>query len=217
MAKYRTPIIEIEMKGLTDYEKMLLSIEPAVVDKQLESMRKVTRNIVDKIKNKIPSNWKLRNSIFGYVAYYASDTFFLAAGVGDSSRGPYSHYGHAIKNPYDSPARYGFWQEWGWNPEQKRNNMTESYLQGHTRWDGTPRSHKQKVSVMKIATIPKKFVASMRGEAKNEAIEELSKAFESAVREILSNNSQTLRPDDFNRNVINSNSSKHPEVREVII
>jgi ribosomal protein S20 len=217
MAKYRNPTIEISMNGLTDYEKMLLSIEPAVVDKQLESLRNVTKNVIDKIKNNIPSNWKLRESIFGYIAYYNdSDTFFMAAGVGDSEIGPYPNYGHAIDEPYESPGRYGYWQEWGWIPEQHRENMTQEYLQGRTRYDGTARSHNQKVSVMKIRTIPKKFVDSIRKEAREEAVRELSSAFESAVKEVLNNNSRTLSPDDFNRSISNNNSKKHPEVREVI-
>ena len=107
-------MVEFDTSGLENLEKLLFSIEPAVVNAEIEYLKAAAKQIIALIRDNLPPNFvELRKSIMGIIEVYGGgQKIFLSVGVGGEG---------ATKKeredlPLDHPYRFARWQEHGWEP-----------------------------------------------------------------------------------------------------
>jgi hypothetical protein len=219
--------INVQLSGLGDFEKILMSLEPEVVKEQTEALREAAKEAISEVRNKIPSGWALASNVVAYISYYKNNKiFFLSVGIGDEILGPIRKESDRRSFAYRDPLRYARWQEYGWQPEKWGMNISDTYKTGRTRWDGTPRNIDPKtglprrVSILKNVTEPKDFVKNSQERIIEIVEEKLREAFERKATELLSNNTRSIQPDDFtvaiDRNAMKQITKNLPDIREVI-
>jgi hypothetical protein len=219
--------VRITLSGLSNFENLLLGLEPEVVKAQIEAIKEVAKEAIQKANSSIPSGWELKDKVVAFVAYYKNNkTFFVSVGIGNSVLGPVRKETDRRAFGYQDPLRYGRWQEHGWKPAEWGMSFSTQYEQGHTRWDNTPRNVNPATGqprfqdVKNMFTPSREFVSSKKDEIKQIFEAKMTEAFESAANRLFANNTQTLRPENFNvaidRNAFKEINKALPDHREVV-
>lgn len=112
--------IEFDTTGMGLIEQQLLSIEPAMIEAQVEALKRVAGVIIQRIRSYIPPSYQyLRNAIIGkIIVYHREGNIFLTVGVGGENAKHVSQAesaGYRITGDSD-PILYGRWQEHGYEP-----------------------------------------------------------------------------------------------------